>query len=113
MYAAERPFAPASPYDAERTLSEVVIPRRRHCAGSSVAPVRDQPRSGPMLAPGYSTRQQATADRAARLLAVCDAALDGDGASLSVFEADRRASELRRVRACAGDALGAAVSWLR
>ena len=67
---------------------------------------------GPMLAPGYSTRQRATAERAARLLAICDAALSNDGASISAFEADRRASELRRVRARAGEALGAAVSWL-
>ena len=68
--------------------------------------------SGPLLAPGYSTRQQATAERAARLLAACDAALGHDGASISAFEADRRAGELRRVRARAGEALGAAVSWL-
>jgi hypothetical protein len=36
-----------------------------------------------------------------------------DGASISSFEADRRAQELRRVRAKAGEALGSAVSWLR
>jgi hypothetical protein len=46
------------------------------------------------------------------LLAACDAALLDDGASISSFEADRRARELRRVRAKAGEALGSAVSWL-
>jgi hypothetical protein len=35
-----------------------------------------------------------------------------DGASISSFEANRRAQELRRVRAKAGDALGSAVSWV-
>jgi hypothetical protein len=65
-----------------------------------------------MLAPGHSSRQQATVARAARLLAACDAALLDDGASISSFEAERRAQELRRVRARAGDALGSAVSWL-
>jgi hypothetical protein len=50
--------------------------------------------------------------RAARLLAACDAALLDDGASISSFEAERRAQELRRVRARAGEALGSAVSWL-
>ena len=68
--------------------------------------------SAAMLAPGYNTRQRATVERAARLLAACDAALLDDGASISSFEADRRASELRRVRAKAGEALGSAVSWL-
>ena len=48
--------------------------------------------TGAMLAPGYSTRQQATVERAARLLAACDAALLDDGASISSFEADRRAA---------------------
>jgi hypothetical protein len=66
-----------------------------------------------MLAPGYSTRQYATVERASRLLAACDAALLDDGSSISSFEADRRARELRRVRAKAGEALGSAVSWLR
>ena len=66
-----------------------------------------------MLAPGYSTHQRVTVERAARLLAACDVALLDDGASISSFEADRRAQELRRVRAKAGEALGAAVSWLR
>ena len=47
------------------------------------------------------------------LLAACDAALLHDGASISSFEADRRAQALRRVRARAGEALGSAVSWLR
>jgi hypothetical protein len=65
------------------------------------------------LAPGYSSHQRAIAERATRLLAACDAALMHDGASISSFEADRRAQELRRVRARAGDALGSAVSWLR
>ena len=57
-------------------------------------------------------RQRATVERAAQLLAACDAALRDDGASISSFEADRRARELRRVRAKAGEALGSAVSWL-
>jgi hypothetical protein len=65
-----------------------------------------------VLAPGYGPRQRATVQRAARLLAACDAALLNDGASISSFEASRRAEELRRVRAKAGEALGSAVSWL-
>ena len=64
------------------------------------------------LAPGYSPRQRATVERAARLLAACDAALLDDGASISSFEAERRAQELRRVRTKASEALGSAVSWL-
>jgi hypothetical protein len=113
VFAAERPLAPASPYDAERALNEVIITAATVLSRLDVAAgPRPAGPAGPMLAPGYSTRQQATAERAARLLAMCDAALDHDGASISVFEADRRAGELRRVRARAGEALGAAVSWL-
>jgi hypothetical protein len=113
VFAAERPLAPASPYDAERALNEVIIAAAAALSQLDVAAgQRPAPAAGPMLAPGYSTRQRATAERAARLLAICDAALSHDGASISAFEADRRASQLRRVRARAGEALGAAVSWL-
>jgi len=114
VYAAERPLAPTSPYDAERALNEMVLSAAATLSRLDVA-------SGPRprmvsvlrLAPGYSTRQQMTAERAAVLMAACDAALAHDGASISSFEADRRATELRRLRLCAGEALGAAVSWLR
>jgi hypothetical protein len=113
VFPAERPLAPASPYDAERALNEVILSA---AAALSQLDVAGGPRpaevTGPLLAPGYSNRQRATADRAARLLVACDAALNHDGASISAFEADRRAAELRLVRARAGEALGAAVSWL-
>ena len=113
VFAAERPLAPASPYDAERALNEVILTAAAALSQLDVAAgPRPAPTDGPVLAPGYSNRQRATAERAARLLAICDAALGNDGASVSAFEADRRAGELRRVRAVAGEALGAAVSWL-
>ena len=103
-----------APYEAERALNEVVIDAAATLSRLDVAAgARPAPASAVMLAPGYSTRQRATAERAARLLAACDAALLDDGASISSFEADRRAAELRRVRAKAGEALGSAVSWLR
>ena len=113
VYAADRPFAPSTPYDADRILSEVVIEAAAVLSALDVAsgPRPTEP-AAPMLAPGYSSRQRASAVRAARLIAVCDAALSGDGGSLSSFEVERRATQLRRLRACAGDALGAAVSWL-
>jgi hypothetical protein len=113
VFAADRPLAPASPYDAERALNEVIITAAAALSQLEVAAGRrPAPATGPFLAPGYSGRQRATAERAARLLAICDAALANDGASISAFEADRRAGELRRVRARAGEALGAVVSWL-
>jgi len=114
VYAAERPLAPNSPYDAERALNELVLSAAAALSRLNVAAgARPRFDSGPGLAPGYSTRQQITAARAARLMAACDVALAHDGASISSFEADRRAGELRRLRACAGDALASAVSWLR
>jgi hypothetical protein len=94
-------------------LKEVVIEAATTLSRLDVAGgARPALASGVMLAPGYSARQQATVERAARLLAACDAALLHDGASISSFEAERRAAELRRVRAKAGEALGSAVSWL-
>jgi hypothetical protein len=114
IFAAERPLAPSSPYEAEQALNEVVIGAAATLSRLDVAAgTRPTPPIAVLLAPGYSTRQQATVERAARLLAACDAALLDDGASISSFEADRRAQELRRVRARAGEALGSAVSWLR
>jgi hypothetical protein len=113
IFAAEEPLAPSSPHEAERALNEVVIEAAATLSRLDVAAgARPTLASGVMLAPGYSTRQQATAERAARLLAACEAALLDDGASITSFEAERRAAELRRVRAKAGEALGSAVSWL-
>jgi hypothetical protein len=113
IFAAERPLAPSSPSEAERALNEVIIDAAATLSRLDVAAgARPATPSTATLAPGYSTRQRATVERAARLLAACDAALVDDGASISSFEADRRAKELRRVRAKAGDALGSAVSWL-
>ena len=88
-----------------------MLPLRYRGSMSPQALGRPAP-SAVILAPGYGTRQRATVERAARLLAACDAALLDDGASISSFEADRRARELRRVRAKAGEALGSAVSWM-
>jgi len=114
IFAAERPLAPSTPYEAERALNEVVIDAAATLSRLDVAAgTRPASPSTVILAPGYSTRQRATVERAARLLAACDAALLDDGSSISSFEADRRARELRRVRAKAGEALGSAVSWLR
>ena len=114
IFTAERPLAPSSPYEAERALNEVVIHAAATLSRLDVAAgARPAPPDVVILAPGYNTRQRATAERAARLLTACDAALLDDGASISSFEADRRAQELRRVRARAGEALGSAVSWLR
>jgi hypothetical protein len=114
VFPAERPLAPSSPYDAERALNEVVIDAAATLSRLDIASgTRPELPDVAQLAPGYSSRQRATVERATRLLAACDAALQHDGASISSFEADRRAQELRRVRAKAGDALGSAVSWLR
>jgi hypothetical protein len=114
IFTTERPLAPSSASEAERALNEVVIDAAATLSRLEVAAgARPTPAGAVMLAPGYSTHQRATVERAARLLAACDAALLHDGASISSFEADRRARELRRVRAKAGEALGSAVSWLR
>jgi hypothetical protein len=114
IFVAERPLPPSGPHEAERALNEVVIDAAATLARLDIAAgTRPESTAAVGLAPGYSMRQRATVERAARLLAACDAALLDDGASISSFEADRRASELRRVRAKAGEALGSAVSWLR
>jgi hypothetical protein len=113
IFAAERPLPPSSPSEAERALNEVVIDAAATLARLDVAAGRRPESSTAVgLAPGYSRRQRATVERAARLLVACDAALLDDGASISSFEAERRAQELRRVRTKAGEALGSAVSWL-
>jgi hypothetical protein len=113
IFTAERPLAPSSPYEAERALNEVVIAAAATLSRLDVASgAWPQPPAPTVLAPGYSARQRATAQRATRLLTACDAALRHDGASISSFEASRRAEELRTVRAKAGEVLGSAVSWL-
>ncbi len=113
VLAAERPAAPPVPYDAERQLNETVIAAANLLSRLDVASgVRPRQDVSATLAPGYSGRQQATADRAARLLVACDAALQTDGAAISAYEADARFRELRTVRAAAAQALCAAATWI-
>ena len=112
VFAAERPFTTLTPYDAERALSEVVIEAAAALTDLQIAGgTRPRNDSGLRLAPGYPSRQLATADRAARLLQAAEVALADDGGSISVYEADRRALILRKLRAAASDALCAAVSF--
>ena len=75
IFAAERPLAPSSPYEAERALNEVVIGAAATLSRLDVAAGSTDATECADAAPGYSTRQQTTVERAARLLAACDAAL--------------------------------------
>lgn len=112
VFAAERPFTTLTPYDAERALNEVVLEAARALSNLEVAAgTRPREERSLRLAPGYPSRQLATAERAAGLLQAADAALADDGGSISLFEADQRATVLRRLRAAASDALCAAVSF--
>jgi hypothetical protein len=112
-FRAERPFAPASSYDAERALSEAVLTAAETLSRLDVGAGPRPRAAGAALAPGYSPRQRVAADRAARLLMACDSALGSDGAAVSAHEAGVRAQELRRLRAAAADALCAAASWMQ
>lgn len=112
VLAAERPFTTLTPYDAERALNEIVLETAAALSSLGVAAgTRPREDRSVRLAPGYPSRQLVTADRAARLLQAADIALADDGGSVSLFEADRRAMLLRRLRAAASDALCAAVSF--
>lgn len=110
---AERPFAAPSSYDAERALAETVLKAAETLTRLGVAGGNRPVDGGAVLAPGYSPRQRLAADRAARLLVACDAALADDGGAISVHEAEVRARELRRLRRAAADALCAAASWMQ
>ncbi len=113
VYAANRPFAPETPYEAERLLNETLLVAAAALARLDVgAGTRPDAPPDIALARGYGRRQLTTAERAARLIAACDAALADDGASISSFEAETRGQELRRLRAAAKVALVSAVSWL-
>lgn len=112
VFAAERPFTTLTPYDAERALNEVVLEAAATLTSLQIAAgTRPKSDRGLRLAPGYPSRQLATAERAARLMQAADVALADDGAAISVYEADERARVLRRLRAAASDALCAAVSF--
>jgi hypothetical protein len=112
VFAAARPFAPPTLYEAERELSEAVLRATTTLSRLDVAAgARPRTGDGPTLAPGYPPRAHATAGRAARLLAACEAALETDGAAITLYEADLRSRELRGVRSAAGQALCAAAGW--
>lgn len=113
VYAADRPFAPASPYEAERALNESVLGAAQALAQLDLAAGSRPPdTTGVRLAPGYSSRQVATANRTLYLLLACDTALADDGGSVSSYEAEVRARTLRAVRVAASQALCTACSWI-
>jgi len=113
IYPAERPFAPASPYEAERDLNEAVLGAAKALTALDLAGgTRPPDPADTRLAPGYSSRQRGTANRALYLLAACDAALRDDGGSVSSYEAEVRSRTLRTVRAAASQALCSASSWI-
>lgn len=113
VFAAERPFLPAAPYDTERQLSEAVLRAARVLHELDVAAGARPADPDLVLPPGYGSRQRVAADRAARLFAACQQALADDGGSLSAHEVQVRAAELRSVRDAAREALCAAVTWLQ
>jgi hypothetical protein len=112
-YAGVRPLAPPTPYEAERALNEAILSAGYTLQRLDVA-VGQRPRQSaePCLPPGYGARERAAVARALRLITACDEALRTDGRSISSFEVSQRDRELRRVRATAGDALCATVTWL-
>jgi hypothetical protein len=112
VLSAERPGAVPTAYEAERELSEVVLTAARELADLDVAGGRRPTDTAIELAPGYPPRQRVAADRATRLWLACTVGLEGDGTSISVFEADRRRAALRAVRDAAAQSLVASVSWL-
>ena len=75
--------------------------------------IRFQPRGAGGFLIATDVTERVTAERAARLIEVCDAALAGDGASITAYEMERRGRELRQLRTAARDALISAVSWCR
>ena len=113
VFPAERPFAAPTPYEAERALNEAVLQAARALTELDLAAGSRPPDTvSARLAPGYSPRQVATANRTLYLLLACDAALIDDGGSVSSYEADARARALRTVRQAASHALCAACSWI-
>lgn len=113
VHPAERPFAPASPYEAERALNEAVLAAAAALAQlDRGAGTRPADTAAARLAPGYTSRQVGTANRALFLIAACDAALADDGGTLSSYEADLRSRTLRAVRAAANQALCTVCSWV-
>lgn len=112
VFAANPPGPPPSPSEAERTLSQAVAGAARTLTDLDVASgTRPHLDITVRLAPGYPSRQVATADRAARLMLACAAALEDDGASITSYEIDARARELRTVNEAARQALCAATTW--
>jgi hypothetical protein len=113
LFPAEPPLLPPGPYDAERELSEAVLRAADTLQHLDVAG-GDRPADPALRLPTiYPNRQRLAADRAARLLVACEAALTDDGNALSSYEAEVRSRELRAVRDCARTALCAAVTWRR
>ncbi len=113
VYPAERPAPPTGPYDAERELNETVLRAASTLQQLDVAGGARPADPGLRLPTAYPNRQRLAADRAARLYVACETALADDGSSLSSYEADVRARELRAVRDAARTALCAAVTWRR
>ena len=111
VFDAERPFTPPEPYEAERELNETILRAASTLARLDVADGARPSLVEVELPAGYRSRQRATAQKAAQLLAACETALRTQGAAISSWEADTRLRELRAVRAAASQALCSAVTW--
>lgn len=114
VFAANRPFPPPSPYEAERELAQTVLATSTALSevdliGSGERPDLD---TSVRLPAGYSPRQQAAAERAHRLITACEYALADDGGALSSHAIERRQVALRELLASASTALSAACTWV-
>lgn len=119
VFAGNRPFPPPTPYEAERELAQTVL-----ATGAALSEVdlisSDLMDSGkrpdldaPVRLPaGYSSRQQAAAERAHRLITACEYALADDGGALSSHAIERRQLALRELLSAASAALSAACTWV-
>lgn len=112
IHPAERPLPPATPAEAARALGSAMAEATSALAASGVvAGSRPDPAATVRLGQAYGAANQQLLDRAMTVLALVQAAREGESDLPHSHAVTRRAAALEPLRAAALDAVQAAVSW--
>lgn len=112
LASAERPLSPPSPGEASRTLTSAMLQAATAVESLGFTGGRRPPPAGTVaLGRTYPTANQTLLDQAMSVLAITDAARDGEADLPHSHAITTRAATLAPLRSAALDAVQAAISW--
>ena len=111
VLAADRPFPPVPAAEAEHALTLAMIAATGDLDRLGTVSGRRPESPGLLLPQAYSARQRRSADRALRLVGICEAGLADESGLLHAHAVEARARTLRTLLNAALDSLEASCAW--